>query len=743
MKYFICFLVAFQFVASAQNLEPDKTTLFINLIDNNKQPVPFFDILLIDKETKAESKIITNIKGKAELTVVLGKTYSVNFRDVQNHSEISVPAKYTGNLVKTIVYSNVVSTATNLKVDTVFQNYATLPKATATTAAVNIVLQNESNLALPNVAIKLSCPSINRVFTGKTNNKGEAYFLLPINNSYAVSVAEISNYDNVYIPNRNGIVMTKKIRYIPTNVNEISKGDTIIQNLQVTEKATSARVLVSILILDLEKNKLPNENIYLNIKGTSQVYVAKTNAQGKANLLLPKGKKYDLSFQYERNVDVLDYSLNDNGIRNTEIEYSYVGSKKIEEHYKAAKKTKDGFVIEFMSIPTTRINAFNQQKVTKNENGFEINFGSTNPVNSPAIHNDLLFLSEGFQSKNFYCFNSTTGKFVWGQELTESGASSAVVADEIVLINTYSCTLYALDCKSGKLLWSKWLGSSIFSTPTVADGKVYVTYPNDIYSGNKKNKYVLTAFNLKTGEVEWQNWLDSEALASAVVSGLNVFVTSLEGTLYSFNKTNGKLEQQLLVNAVTPPTISESHVYCFVNESQTSEKINLIALDKNDFKKQFAFLNCSTNFSIKEFKNSSPNQLMNYTNCRPVISRDKLYVSFNNNIKCIDLKTNNELWNYNLNINSVEKVNLMPLVLEDRIIVASADDKITSYTLNFKPIQSFTIESVITEPIAHNGWIYSGSSSGKLFAINTNDKLITGWQMWGANALHNPFFKSN
>jgi outer membrane protein assembly factor BamB len=41
---------------------------------------------------------------------------------------------------------------------------------------------------------------------------------------------------------------------------------------------------------------------------------------------------------------------------------------------------------------------------------------------------------------------------------------------------------------------------------------------------------------------------------------------------------------------------------------------------------------------------------------------------------------------------------------------------------------------VRAQPVVHDGWIYVGTEDGRLVAIDTRDKKLTGWSMWGGNA---------
>ena len=47
-----------------------------------------------------------------------------------------------------------------------------------------------------------------------------------------------------------------------------------------------------------------------------------------------------------------------------------------------------------------------------------------------------------------------------------------------------------------------------------------------------------------------------------------------------------------------------------------------------------------------------------------------------------------------------------------------------------------TGENIRTQPIAMDGWIYVGTTNGKIIGIKTGDNSITGWPMLGKNAAH-------
>ena len=39
-----------------------------------------------------------------------------------------------------------------------------------------------------------------------------------------------------------------------------------------------------------------------------------------------------------------------------------------------------------------------------------------------------------------------------------------------------------------------------------------------------------------------------------------------------------------------------------------------------------------------------------------------------------------------------------------------------------------------SQPVVDAGWIYVGTDDGRLVAVDTGDRSLTGWAMWGGNA---------
>lgn len=227
----------------------------------------------------------------------------------------------------------------------------------------------------------------------------------------------------------------------------------------------------------------------------------------------------------------------------------------------------------------------------KLETGFVISMPSKAPIPTPTVYKGKIYASGGFQSREFYCFDATTGKFEWGMELDDDGPTSAVCDQDIVVFNTESCTIFALDSRTGKHLWSHFLGDPLTSTPTLANGIVFTSYPamggggDDVPQlNNPKGKgnlppppkkggaqpaakkrpnasHVFIALELKTGKILWQKWIDSDVMSAPVAVDDEVYAASFSGTVYKFKQKDGEIVSATRSRATSAPVVVGKNVF--------------------------------------------------------------------------------------------------------------------------------------------------------------------------------------
>ncbi len=630
---------------------------------------------------------------------------------------------------------------------TIQQNIPQSQAGTATEALVKIVVSDKNEKPVNNLAVSMLCRKTNKLYSTKTDNTGEARFLVLINNTYEINVDVEQNFRQITVPDKAYLGMTKKFIYQPTNLNETVSGDTIRQQLDDDAEATNSRVLIKMQVMDLDRNPLANEPVFIDEMDGSKVYSGVSGSDGMVKLLVPKGVKYLLSFKYERNVDMLDL-VQKEGFRTIEIEYGYMGSEKIEEFYKTAKRDKNGFITEFM---TTKANPVTfTGSIEKTTQGFNINYDSPSSTSTPAAYKGMLLAHGGYYSRNFYSFDEATGKYNWGMEFAESGPSSAVVEDSVVLINTQSCTLYALEAYTGKMLWSKWLGPNLYSMPSISNGKVYAVYPNELGSSvsrltmtgkgdSKEMKNVLACFDLKTGKILWQNWVNAEALSSPVVAGNNVYLTCLSGKLYEFNNSTGVLMGSINETATTPPTIVNDKVFVSVRMA-AHETVAVYAVNGLKPVKEITAL--SSSLFINDFYTLSANEQMNFCGTRILNYKSRNYNVMGSKIICSNPDDGLIVWSAEIQNKEIEKgksAATMPVVAGGKIIITTLSGQVLAFEPSTgKQLNSWeTGSKVETQATISNGWIYSGTEDGKTVSINTGDSKFSGWNMFGYDGGHN------
>jgi len=730
----------FAFAAFSQNGLID---LFVKLTDTEGKPIKYLKVTVVDKTDNETYSGVSDTKGMVRFDGFRGRSYDITVEGKDGVETVTIPERGMNFITKTISFEPSVELSENAPPDTVVQKLDRTAAPTQVNALIVVQLSNLANKRLYAEKIRLYSAANRTVYVAVTDAAGEAKFLVPNGKSYQLGVHEFDNFQSFSVPAKGGMGMVIPIQFEETKVNETLANDTVRQQLSVNVKPTTARVLVDVTIRDLSGKLLENEDVYCNVENETKVYLAKTDSKGNAKLLLPKGLNYVLSFKYERNIDLLEYPMSPS-FHTTKIEYSYIGSQVVEEHYATAERDKNGFKTEFLESKVTKI-GFDRDLFEKTEYGYRINFGDKT-ISTPLFANNAMYVGSGYYDTEFYSFDAESGDYRWGLRLSDNGPSSAVFSDGVILMNTESCTLYAVDAFAGNLLWSKWLGPYLYSTPTVANGKVIAVYPDDLvlpfakYSG----KFVLVAFDLKTGNVVWQNRINEEILGAAVFYEDAVYVTSLSGALYQFNeKTGEKIAEVADANAVSPPTVFDNNLYVAVRKGDAQ---TICLFNRNGLAKQneFSTLTGKTFFANPYEYNIL--KLMNHTGSRIAHYKGKNYNVMNNCLICSDPTSGKILWKRCIESDvseDTENLTSMPVLVNGYAIVSTQSGEIHIFEANYGDlVKKYSIGAeMFSQPVVHNGWIYSGSNNGKVNSVNTGMKELTGWTMWSLNAAHNPVVK--
>lgn len=321
-------LCYFCFAAMAQPINSDQVNYLITLADETEKPIEKQSIIAVNiKNEKEKHERFTSIKGKTKLILRRNETYKISY--LNESFEVTIPVKGSSFITKKLVYKSQLLMKNTNESDTIF--YENPPKKpTETEALLQLILKDKERQAIPNLKVWLVQPTINKTYFAITNSKGQATFLLPIDYEYQVNFEKDANYRSIKVPKMPYLNFRKGFTYHSNfvDIQEIAKNDTILQTVPLTQKATKDRVLILVTIVDLDKQPLEDENVYL--QGIDKVYQAKTNTDGKAALLLPKDGYYAINFEYRDSLEVLHFEKG-NYTRTDKVTYSYIGTKAIQQ----------------------------------------------------------------------------------------------------------------------------------------------------------------------------------------------------------------------------------------------------------------------------------------------------------------------------------------------------------------------------------------------------------------------------
>lgn len=704
--------------------------LYLHLKYEDETPYANNRVFIKNAVDATIDELRTDTQGKIKYRVAVDATYELQLKKDQTFQTIKIPKKGRSFITKTFTVNK--KEYPSYESDTIYQNInprTDLPSAAYGVAEIFIGDRNQKPVR--DLEVRLFDKKTGKTYITKTTNSGNAYFKVPNNTTYDVGIETLNRYKTIKVPNKPDVYVRTGFPFVPTNISETLENDTIRQDLPEKALATSTRALVHILVNNYDGEPLPNEQIALNPRNDSLTYLGQTNENGVVEFLLPVGLQYVLHFYYERNIDLLDFRVK-GGLHKTNIQYTYMGSEALREYYNSAGRDANGFLAEFMEIPIEPLDFNGKDYLEYTDVGYNIDFKEDKGIiNAPTVINGKIYAGSGYYSRKVYVFDEKTGKYLWGIQLSEGGPSSLVYENGILLVITESCTLYAIDAETGKLLWSKYLAPFMYSTPSVANGKVIATYPSGL---EQDESFVLGCFDLKTGKIDWQKPIDAEAIAAPVLYKDKIYTATRAGRLYQHNLKDGKRLQMDSLAVVTPPTIVDNSIY--IGALKDKNKQHLLKLNADNFQQKTILNSLSSSFKGRP-KNAA--LTMCFDGIRPFHKAGKNYLVSNSQLICSE--TNGEInWQSQLNglMTKTSPYNIMPIAF-DNTVVAVKNNHIQLFNAkNGELIKDYEVQGdILTQPTIQNGLIYSGSKERKLMVVNTEDKTLTGWNMWNGDGSHN------
>lgn len=706
-------------------------TFTLNIVTTKGRAVSNTEVTA--KNGDIEIKNSTNISGSVTFELTEPGVYSFSYLDQKDATTFEVKEGYAGNSRRTITYDPEGEMALEKPKDRSKIDFKTVNayyhKDAPNAMEVTIDVRNRAGRGLSSEHLTLVSLSEGLKFEGKTDGTGKAVFYLKVDKQYDIDIDDIEAYHTFKLPNFDPRGTFREVLvYEKSRISEQVKGDTIIQRNIKEINGTSSHVLFTLNLKDYYGSPLADEPVYAKADDSPRVYEGVTDAEGKCTFLLKKGTDYFINLKYESDIAYIECRLK-KGFARYVISRSYRGSEEVERMLAQRHTNEKGFIVNHELTPI-QVASKPTGYLKTTADGFSIDFGEHGPSSTPTIVGDNLYTASCYYCPEFYCLDANSGAYKWGITLGESGISPAVYHDGVLLINTESCTLYAIDAKTGELLWSKWLAGYLYTTPSADRSSVYVVYNNGGENPVKPGiNHVLASFDLRTGKENWMQWLDNEAIACPVVYKDEVHVSSQSGTYYVFNQETGDLKRSSdNIHAISSPTVTDNGIFLTVKEHG---KESLVVLDRSTLKisrKYGADLDptvISTSSGLFE--------CMNFNGSHPVVYKnEKVLVLDNTTLRVFDAKSERLLWEKPIEAHA----NQVPLVVDGNVLVATNDGEVKSFSIENGSSKTVAKagEGIESQPVVHGKRMIL-SAAGIITVIRS--MVNPDWQQWNKGAQHN------
>ncbi len=345
---------------------------------------------------------------------------------------------------------------------------------------------------------------------------------------------------------------------------------------------------------------------------------------------------------------------------------------------------------------------------------------------SVAYANGKIFVGGGFESSAMYALDAKTGKRQWATySLADPGPTAAVVDQDELAFDTYSCSLSVLTASTGKVLWQKWTGTETPTQPAFTKDFVIAPHPTD-------GGYALSAYKRKTGADVWAASIDGHGMSAPVVAGDNIYITTTSGTLYKID-LKGKRQWAQHVNALSAPWIDGDEVHLAVSEKGQEAQVVLSAQTGKRLR------TVTTAKSPGDAPGDDTIAIWSYEGSRPVVKDGLRFTAMGERVEARDARTGELRWERTHTTGSASRKVTSVITAGPLAVVTSRDGHVVAFDAK-TGTKRFGYDfdaQIMAQPVIAEGWMYVATARGQVFAFDLGNKEIDGWHMWGGNARHN------
>ncbi len=346
----------------------DGFELSVKVINKRGGAMGGVKVWMHDKNTGDKVSRSSNSSGYAKFTVGEG-LWTVNLPGLPDYEEFPVAPNAVGSGSITVVYdlenikseNNIINKRNFIDFKEVKQPLSALREWDDDHSIIKLKVHDRSKRIQVNIPVEVFSVKQEKKFVSKTDSRGIATFKLKLGENYAIDVAGIRNYAFTEKLTRRGM-LTISLQYEPTKIAEKISNDTIEQMLPAMIEPTSSHVALDMTIHFGDGTPAAEENVYLQQIAGTRVYKGKTDANGNIKFLVQKGEKYMIHFDFERDVDVLNFTKS-RGFSSMTTRFAYRPDPKLQYPERYIPDPGSLFLKEFETFLTKNLPEPTDKKV--------------------------------------------------------------------------------------------------------------------------------------------------------------------------------------------------------------------------------------------------------------------------------------------------------------------------------------------------------------------------------------------
>ncbi|MFT4600338.1 MAG: Ca-activated chloride channel family protein [Arenicella sp.] len=346
-------------LSSSTSFAQEAYTYNLTVFQEDQSPYSGCEISLIESNTFERKTFKTNATGQLVLKLDVGN-WVMNVGEMRNYRIIDVPEGMTGSGRAIVTYDvarwNRINEAPEDRSLYQFEeipqrlNYNTLPGKNHELLEIEVLSEKKRPFA--GIPIKITSFGLQVSYSAYTDNEGVARFKVPLNEQYQIDLdgnEDFEYHDTGDKPWRRRITLT----YSKINFKEVTNVNGHTEQLFKEEpRPVSNRVMVTLTVVG-ESGVTANEDVYVKMDYSKQIFHGKTNSSGKVAFLLPKKRTFHVDLDYQKDAGEIDLSrFYGIGYLNKAVEYDPDPRLQHPERYLPTKNDIKSFDINNYSNET-------------------------------------------------------------------------------------------------------------------------------------------------------------------------------------------------------------------------------------------------------------------------------------------------------------------------------------------------------------------------------------------------------